>query len=153
MLRSSLTLLLVAFVSAPALAVGAMDGAIQDYNARKYSDCLAKCQQALKTGQNPDQVHYYMGLCYQGLSQVNTARSEYMWVYQYSKNYGLRSNAYTAIQNLERYASRRTYEGNGNSFDRFSPENTKAAAFQQARAAQEKADEAAAAQVMRGGGG
>lgn len=88
-----------------------LEEAISKYNGRQYGECLAKCRQLLPTGKATDKVHYYMGLSYVALTQVDAARTEYMWVYDHSKDKTLRYNAWLGLQNLQRYSIKRAYSG------------------------------------------
>jgi hypothetical protein len=128
--------------------------AVQDYNGRKYKDALTKLDGLSRTGQASDKAHYYMALCYQGINQMNTAKSEYMWVYSRSKDATLKYNAWQAIQSMERWSQHRAYEGQGNSFSRTSPGNSSGEQFRQQRAAANaKADAEEATATRRGGSG
>jgi hypothetical protein len=132
----------------------ALTQAVQDYNGRKYRDALTKLDGLSRTGQAGDKAHYYMALCYQGINQMSTARSEYTWVYQRSKDATLRYNAWQALQSLDRWSQHRAYEGQGNSFSRNSPANSSGDQYRQATAAANaKADAEEAAAVRRGGSG
>jgi hypothetical protein len=84
----------------------------QDYNAGKYSDALA-----ILARLRPSAIsHYYSGLCYQGLNQVQLAKEEFGLVLSESKNRRLRYNSEAALSYLNRYQATRTYKGQGNNF-------------------------------------
>ncbi|MBZ0189034.1 MAG: hypothetical protein K8F91_22505, partial [Candidatus Obscuribacterales bacterium] len=84
------------------------------YSKGNYREALNQISAMPQT----DMTHYYAGLSYQGLNQLNSASSEYQWVVTYSRNERLRANAQSALLTVQRYASRRTYSGNGNNFAR-----------------------------------
>lgn len=124
-----------------ALATG-IDEAIKDYQSRNYPQALSKLRDLSgKPGQPQDKIHYYMALCYQGTNQMSQAKGEYNWVYANSKDNTLRYNAYQALQGMERWSAHRSYEGQGNTFDRHSPANTRASQVAAARVATQKKEE------------
>jgi len=103
----------------PAKAANALfDHAVDDYKAGKYGEALGHFYELNKKNGKDTLTHYYMGLCYQCLNQVARAQMEYSWVYYYGKDNTLRYNAQTALTTLAKYQSHRTYEGQGNNFDR-----------------------------------
>ncbi|MBX9686957.1 MAG: hypothetical protein K2X27_09660 [Candidatus Obscuribacterales bacterium] len=93
--------------------------AVKSYKDRKYSQALQQFKKMHELGQCNDLVHYYTGLCYQALSQINSARSEFGSVAR-SKDPTIRRNAAYAIASLNQWSQHRLYQGNGNNFDRFS---------------------------------
>src|SRR5579883_3336223 len=96
-----------------------MDNAIKSYNQHKYSQALTQLRQLHSSGACTDSIHYYMALCYQQLNQISAARQEYETVAK-GKTANLRANAQTALASLDRWSQHRSYEGNGNYFDRYS---------------------------------
>lgn len=94
--------------------------AIQTYNAGRYAEALAQFQAVSQRNGGDALSHYYMGLCYQCLNQVASAKQEYAWVYYYSTDDSLRRNAQYALGQLDRYQSKRLYQGQGNNFSRAS---------------------------------
>lgn len=142
----------------PAMAVDnpTLIQAITDYNGRKYKDALTKLEALTRVGQANDKAHYYMALCYQGVNQMSTAKSEYTWVYSNSRDATLRYNAWKALQAMDRWSQHRAYEGQGNDFSRLSPTNSAGEQFRQNKAitaARQDAEDAAAAARPAGGGG
>ncbi len=83
-----------------------------NYKDGKYRDALEKLAGMPQTDVN----HYYKGLCYQGQGQLQQAKTEYAWVAYYSKDPKMKANARRAIDAVSRYASARTYKGQGNYF-------------------------------------
>lgn len=100
--------------SASKKADPALKSVHESYSKGNYREALNKLANMPQT----DMTHYYAGLSYQGLNQLSSAASEYQWVATYSKNERLRTNAQSALSTVQRYASRRTYSGNGNNFAR-----------------------------------
>ncbi|MBI4532750.1 MAG: hypothetical protein HY711_02290 [Candidatus Melainabacteria bacterium] len=92
--------------------------ALRDYAAGKYASAAAMLEDLDKKGLCNDNVHYYLGLCYQSLNQVARAQMHYQWVYTYSKDARLKYQAQVGWQQLSKYQAHRTYEGQGNNFDR-----------------------------------
>jgi len=92
----------------------AMKSVHQSYTQGRYRDALDK----IAAMPPSDITHYYAGLCYQGQGQLQSASSEFQWVASYSKNPRLQANATAALNSVSRYASRRTYTGNGNNYSR-----------------------------------
>lgn len=131
--------------------------AVQDYNGRKYRDAISKLDGLSRAGQASDKAHYYMALSYQGINQMATAKNEYMWVYSKSRDNTLRYNAWQALQSMEKWSQHRSYEGQGNEFNRVSPTNNSGDQFRQQKAAaqqkQDAEDAAASSTVRRSGGG
>lgn len=124
-MRKSIFIVFAAFLICQGLSHAApvtdiaVDQAIKDYRAHRYAECMEKLNNLLAQGQNTDKIHYYLALCYQGMSQIATAKGQYLWVYQNSKDPTLRYNSWKAIQDLERWSAHRNYSGNGNNFQRF----------------------------------
>lgn len=96
------------------IANEAMKSVHQSYTQGRYRDALDK----IAIMPPSDITHYYAGLCYQGQGQLQSAASEFQWVASYSKNPRLQANATAALDSVSRYASRRTYSGNGNNYSR-----------------------------------
>lgn len=118
-----LALALLAGANFPSLASNLtsakMDDAVKSYNEHKYSQCLTQLRQLHLAGVCNDSVHYYMGLSYQGLNQISAAKQEYQTVAK-GKTPSLRANAQAALAGLDRWSQHRSYQGNGNYFDRYS---------------------------------
>ena len=72
--------------------------------------------------------HYYRGLCYQYTNQLQSAKSEYMWVYVYGKNARLKFNAWLGLNSVGQYEKNRTYAGQGNNFSRVTAQPMRMAA-------------------------
>lgn len=92
--------------------------AVQSYKDRKYSQALSQFKRMHDTGMCNDMVHYYMALCYQSLSQIAAAKTEYYSVSR-SKTPALRQNALYAMASLDQWNQHRLYQGNGNNFQRY----------------------------------
>ena len=144
-------------LAAPVLAADspAMTQAMADYKSRKYRDALTKLDGIVRTGQANDKAHYYKALCYQGINQMSTARNEYMWVYSNGRDPTLKYNAWQALTSMDRWSQHRDYAGQGNAFDRASPQNVAGQEFREKQVAEARrieAEEAAAARQSSGGG-
>ncbi len=92
--------------------------AVDLFKAKRYSDAFRLLDSMPHKGDRHDQVHYYMGLCLQYMNQVAPAKEQFQWVYHNSTDQRLRYNAQLAWSNLSYYQGHRTYEGQGNDFDR-----------------------------------
>lgn len=102
------------FALAEGSELSAMDLVKEHYASGNYRAALSK----LATLPQNDVVHYYTGLCLQGQGQLTQARSHYNWVSYYSKNPRLKAIAQRAINTVDSYSSKRTYQGQGNRFAR-----------------------------------
>ncbi len=106
-------------LSVPALAAPAgLDQAVAEYNSRHYAEALFRLQNINRSNPSDAMTHYYMGLSYQALNQIQSAQGEYNWIYAYSKDQRLRYNAYQALQQIQRWSANRAYQGQGNNFAR-----------------------------------
>jgi len=94
------------------------DEAVQACKTGKYKEALEKFDKLDRTGWCCDKVHYYMGLCSHNLNQLQAAEKNYLVVYRFSKDPILRYNAQVGYHQVQKYASSRTYSGQGNNFDR-----------------------------------
>ncbi len=92
--------------------------AVQSYKDKKYSQSLSQFKKMHDRGLCNDMVHYYMALCYQCQSQVAAAKAEYSNVAR-SKSPNLRQNALYALASLDQWSQHRSYQGNGNVFQRY----------------------------------
>ncbi|MBY0547498.1 MAG: hypothetical protein K2W95_09415 [Candidatus Obscuribacterales bacterium] len=153
-LCSILALLALSVLAAPAFAGDSpvLASAVQDYNQKKYRDALSKLDGLSRGGQANDKAHYYMALCYQGINQMATAKSEYMWVYSKGRDATLKYNAWQALKSMDKWSQHRAYSGQGNNFDRASPANTVGQQFRANRTAEEARLDAEAARKSSGGG-
>lgn len=149
-------LIIAGFVAFPSAVLAAdnpvLTSAVQDYNQRKYREALTKLDGLSRGGQANDKAHYYMALCYQGINQMATAKSEYMWVYSKGKDATLKYNAWQALKSLDRWSQHRGYSGQGNTFDRSSPANIAGQQFREKTAAENARLDAEAARRSSGGG-
>ncbi len=115
-------LLAASFIGVFASAIAALpartgfDKAVQDYNTHNYSRALSAFQKILGVNPQDAETHYYIALCYQALSQIAAAESEYKWVSSNSQNQSLRNNANQALQNIQAWTAHRTSSGRGNNF-------------------------------------
>lgn len=105
---------LPAFAASPASPTKAA----QDYKEGMYSQALTELQNELKEQPSNANAHYYSALCYQALSQIGSAKSEYTWVYANAKDNNLRYNSLTGLNQIDKWSVHRKYAGNGNNFDR-----------------------------------
>lgn len=157
-MKRSLCGILVLFalwaLAAPAFAGDSpvLASAVQDYNQRKYRDALTKLDGLSRGGQANDKAHYYMALCYQGINQMATAKSEYQWVYANGRDATLKYNAWQALKSMDRWSQHRAYSGQGNNFARSSPTNIAGQQFRANRSAEEARLEAEATRRSSGGG-
>jgi hypothetical protein len=105
------TLVLTAPVglSAPA----GYDQGVQAYKSRQYNVALGFFSNAARSAPADPAVHYYMGLCYQGMNQMTLAKQQYEWVAGYGSNAQLRSQAQAALGQLSKYST--SYAGSSSS--------------------------------------
>jgi thioredoxin-like negative regulator of GroEL len=78
---------------------------VQAYNAHQFKQALGYFSDAERTAPSSPEVHYYLGLCYQSMNQMATARQQYEWVAHQTANPMLRGQAGAALQQLSRYAA------------------------------------------------
>lgn len=115
-------LLLVSFLggfllTGSAFAASAdFDQGVGEFNNRHYSQALSHLQSAASAQPYDARTHYYLGLCYQYLSQMSAAQAEYDWVRNNAEDADLRRNAQTALDGLNRWSQHREYAGQGNNF-------------------------------------
>ena len=114
-------------IDASNLTVPKMDDAVKSYKDRKLAQSLAQFKQIHDAGTCNELIHYYMALCYQGLNQINMARQEYTNVTK-GKVPGLKAMSQNALNSLNRWGQHRSYEGNGNNFQRYSVASSKTGA-------------------------
>ncbi len=93
---------------------------LAEFQAQRYGPAAAFFEQADLSGYCNDKTHYYMALCYHNLNQTQRAIEHYSWVATYSKDPTLKYQAQVGYAQVARYASHRTYSGNGNNFTAFS---------------------------------
>jgi len=87
---------------------------------KKYKDALEIFDWLDRNGFCRDKTHYYMALCYHNLNQTQVAAQHYQVVYNYSKDRQLKYLAAVGYNQVAKYASNRTYAGQGNIFARMS---------------------------------
>jgi hypothetical protein len=92
--------------------------AIGSFQKKDYAEALKNFQVLDSTGFCSDTVHYYIAQCYQNTNQTVAAEQHYNWVLEKSKDVTLRRYAEYANQCLAYYSGHRTYNGQGNNFDR-----------------------------------
>jgi len=114
-LKSLIPVLILALCLAiclPATAKPAgFDAAVSVYNGHQYARALALFQTICKSSPSDASTHYYLGLCYQSLSQQSAAQQEYNWVYTHSTDDTLRYYAYQAMQQLQEWNKHREVAG------------------------------------------
>lgn len=93
---------------------------LAEYNNKRFGPAAEAFLQADRSGYCCDNTHYYLALCYHNLNQTQRAIENYTWVYSYSKNPMLKYQAQVGYEQVARYASNRTYAGNGANFTGFS---------------------------------
>ncbi len=91
-----------------------------EFQAQRYGPAAAFFEQADLSGYCNDKTHYYIALCYHNLNQTQRAIEHYSWVATYSKDPTLKYKAQLGYAQVAKYASHRTYSGNGNNFTAFS---------------------------------
>ncbi len=89
-----------------------MDEAVKSYKDRQYAQSLAQFRQLHNSGTCNELIHYYMALCYQGMNQISSARTEYATVMK-GRSTALRQNAQYALSQIDRWNRHRSYSGNG----------------------------------------
>lgn len=99
------------------------------YQSRHYAEALSKFTELVKNGQGGEMVHYYMALCYQGLNQIAKAKAEYSLVSASARDPALRVNAQQGLNSIERWSQHRSYQGNGNYFQRNSMISSRSGAW------------------------
>lgn len=123
--KRNLALSLLIMITWPSLAgasnltVPKMEDAVKSYKDRKLAQSLAQFKQIHDAGTCNELIHYYMALCYQGLNQINMAKQEYSNVVK-GKVPSLKAMSQNALNSLNRWGQHRSYEGNGNNFQRYS---------------------------------
>lgn len=101
--------------SATASDKPSFDSAVRTFNERRYREAMTQFK---RLPQTDERVQYYLGRCAQQMNQVGMARSHFYFVLTRAKDPTLKANARTAYDQLTYYAAHRTYEGNGNVFQR-----------------------------------
>lgn len=79
-----------------------LNGAISDYNAKKYSEAIAKLKKVSAANRNHPYTHYYLGLAYQAIGNWAGAKQEFKWNYDNSKDAEVRYRSWAAYTALER---------------------------------------------------
>lgn len=77
---------------------------VKSYQARRYNEALSKFGSAEQKSPTDATIHYYMGLCYQGMNQMGLARQEYAFVASRATG-ALQRQAQYGLSNLSRYQS------------------------------------------------
>jgi|ERR1700733_5504646 thiol-disulfide isomerase/thioredoxin len=88
----------------PVLAAPAMQEAMAEYKSGHYAPALQRFEQLEKQYPNSAMVHYYAGLCKQGMGQINDAKNEYQWVSEHGDPQ-LKGLADTGLSHLGKYSS------------------------------------------------
>lgn len=101
---------LSAGTAASASPTGFSEG-VADFNARRYSSALQRFQAVSRANPNDAMSHYYMGLCYQYMSQMALAAREYQWVASAAADPRLKAQAQSGLAQVGRYQAHRTYQG------------------------------------------
>ena len=83
---------------------------------KKYKEAFAIFDRLDQNGFCRDKTHYYMALCLHNLNQTQAAAQHYQVVYMYSKDKRLKYLAAVGYHQVAKYHSRRTYNGQGNTF-------------------------------------
>lgn len=87
---------------------------------KKYKEGFDIFDRLDRTGFCRDKTHYYMALCLHNMNQTQAAAQHYGVVYNYSKDPQLKYLAAVGYNQVAKYASHRTYAGQGNLFARLS---------------------------------
>lgn len=82
----------------------------------QYSRALGEFRKRLAENPNDAECHYYAGLCYQSLSQIAAAETEYKYVWGHSQDGVLRYYSWKALADMKKWSENRAYKGNGNKF-------------------------------------
>jgi tetratricopeptide (TPR) repeat protein len=75
--------------------------AVNEYNAGKYKEALAKFSVLMKSNRTNPTLHYYSAMCHQNLGQMGEARTEYQYVVT-NGDAGLQGYAQRALASLDR---------------------------------------------------
>lgn len=108
-----MALCLMTFVSgwtSYAARASEIDDAIKLYEDKSYSNAL-RLLDRLNQSKPMDMSHYYAGLCYQNLNQVQRAEDEFKWVYCQGKDARLRYYSWSALNTLAKYKAHRVVAG------------------------------------------
>ncbi len=104
LIRASIAVASCLFVATSVTAApGSFESGVQAYKARQYSVAMNHFNAAAATSPNDVTLHYYMGLCYQGMNQIALAKQQYEWVAASGGNSVIANNARTALQQLSAY--------------------------------------------------
>jgi len=105
---SLFTLLCVRVTAAPV----SFQQAVNDYKVGNFAKALPELQ--AYGLQYPDNalVHYYIGLCHQGLNHLDQAKKEFQWVSEHG-DVRLRPLAQAGLQRLSRVNTHITYGSRG----------------------------------------
>jgi thioredoxin 1 len=106
---AAISLGLIVFIL-PVVAAPPMQEAMAEYKSGHYPAALQRFEQLEKQYPNSAMVHYYAGLCKQGMGQINDAKNEYQWVSEHGDPQ-LKGLADTGLSHLGKYSS--TVAGNG----------------------------------------
>jgi hypothetical protein len=87
--------------------------ATANYQQGKYLDAIKQLEYIDSHGGCCQWVHYYLGLCYQGINQVGLSYRHFQWVLSYGKDGSLRKYSQYASDTLTYYAANRSYAGQG----------------------------------------
>lgn len=79
-----------------------LNGAVADYNAKKYSEAIAKLKKVSAANRNHPYTHYYLGLAYQAIGNWAGAKQEFKWNYDNSKDAAVRYRSWAAYTALEK---------------------------------------------------
>jgi tetratricopeptide (TPR) repeat protein len=91
-------------ICAPCLAgcPAELNGAVADYNAKKYPEAFAKLKKVSAANRNHPYTHYYLGLAYQAIGNWAGAKQEFKWNYDNSKDAEVRYRSWAAYTALEK---------------------------------------------------
>ncbi len=79
----------------------AFDEGVKLYNSGKYSAALTQFARAQTDNPKDVLTHYYCGLCYRGINQMQKAQQEFTWVAYYGTG-KVKSQANGALANMSR---------------------------------------------------
>lgn len=94
--------------------------AVRQVFNKEYKSAFNTFDRLDKNGYCTDKIHYYMALCLHNLNQTQAAAQHYQVVYNFSKDKQLKYLAAVGYGQVAKYASSRTYSGQGNLFAKVS---------------------------------
>jgi thioredoxin-like negative regulator of GroEL len=104
---------LVIAAAVPPMSATPMDQGMKEYKAGNYKEALKHfANQGAKAPADPT-LHYYIGLCYQGLNQSALAIREFEWVSARAPSAPIGKQAHQALVQLVKYKSQTSPQAAG----------------------------------------